>query len=60
MLGLHPFITVVGNVALIIGVLSSIDGLGVGITVDPDVVAGPDTLVPHRRDAMAELVTLVR
>ncbi len=60
MLGLHPFINVVGNVALIIGVLSYIDGLGVGITVDPDVVGGPDTLVPHLRDAMAELVTLVR
>ena len=35
MLGLHPFINVVGNVALIIGVLSYLDDLGVGITVDP-------------------------
>ena len=60
MLGLHPFINVVGNLALIIGVLSYVHGLGVGITVDPDVVAGSDTLVPHLRDAMAELVTLVR
>jgi diacylglycerol O-acyltransferase len=60
MLGLHPFINVVGNLALIIGVLSYVDGLGVGITVDPDVVGDPDTLVPHLRDAMAELVTLVR
>jgi hypothetical protein len=51
---------VVGNLALIIGVLSYVDGLGVGITVDPDVVAGSDTLVPHLRDAMAELATLVR
>ena len=52
MLGLHPFINVVGNVALIIGVLSYVDDLGVGITVDPDVVGDPDTLlltcVPRR------------
>ncbi len=41
MLGLHPFINVVGNVAMIIGVLSYVDDLGVGITVDPDVVGDP-------------------
>lgn len=41
MLGLHPFINVVGNVALMIGVLSYVDDLGVGITVDPEVVGDP-------------------
>ncbi len=60
MLGLHPFINVVGNVALIIGVLSYVDDLGVGITVDPDVVGDPRAIVTHLRAAASELVTLAR
>ncbi len=56
MLGLHPFINVVGNVALIIGVLSYVDGLGVGVTVDPDVVGDPQALIAHLRTAATELV----
>ncbi|MFA9563199.1 MAG: wax ester/triacylglycerol synthase family O-acyltransferase [Acidimicrobiales bacterium] len=60
MLGLHPFINVVGNVALIIGVLSYVEDLGVGITVDPDVVGDPDAILPHLHAATTELVSLVR
>jgi WS/DGAT/MGAT family acyltransferase len=59
MLSLHPFINVVGNLALIIGVLSYVDDLGVGISVDPDVVGDPDALVPHLRAAVAELMSCV-
>ena len=60
MLGLHPFINVVGNVALIIGVLSYVDDLGVGITVDPDVVGDPEAIITHLRAAATEMVALVR
>ncbi|MDH3731085.1 MAG: wax ester/triacylglycerol synthase family O-acyltransferase, partial [Acidimicrobiia bacterium] len=55
MLGLHPFINVVGNVALIIGVLSYVDDLGVGITVDPDVVGDPEAIITHLRAAATEM-----
>ncbi len=60
MLGLHPFINVVGNVALIIGVLSYVDDLGVGVTVDPDVGGDPRAITAGMRGAAAELVALVR
>jgi hypothetical protein len=59
LLGLHPFITVVGNVALMIGVLSYVDDLGVGITVDPDVVGDPQAIATHMRAAAVELVSRV-
>lgn len=59
MLGLHPFINVVGNVALIIGVLSYEDDLGIGVTVDPDVVGDPEPIANHLRAAATELVALV-
>lgn len=38
MLDLAPFITCTGNLALMIGVLSYVDTVGVGVTVDPDLV----------------------
>ena len=60
MLGLHPFINVVGNVALMIGVLSYVDDLGVGITVDPDVTGDPQALVTHMHAAATELAALAR
>ena len=41
----YPFVTVTGNLALIAGVLSYGGGLGVGLTVDPDVVEDLDGLV---------------
>ena len=56
LLAVHPFITGVGNIALIIGVLSYGDELGVGITVDPDVVDDPDGLLEHIQASAAELV----
>ncbi|NLA37328.1 MAG: wax ester/triacylglycerol synthase family O-acyltransferase, partial [Actinobacteria bacterium] len=59
MLALHPFIDVVGNVALIIGVLSYVDGLGVGITVDPDIAGDPHDVVGHLRAAVAEMAALI-
>lgn len=59
MLGLHPFINVVGNVALMIGVLSYVDDLGIGITVDPDVVGDPQAIATHLQAAAAELVARV-
>ena len=52
---LHPIVTGVGNIALIIGVLSYVDHLGVGITVDPDVITDADALMDDVRAATAEL-----
>lgn len=60
LLRLSPFITGVGNIALIIGVLSYVDELGVGITVDPDVVEDPERIVGHMRAAATELAEFVR
>ncbi len=60
LLRLSPFITGVGNIALIIGVLSYVDELGVGITVDPDVVGDPRRILVHMRAAAAQLAELVR
>jgi diacylglycerol O-acyltransferase len=60
MLGLYPFINVVGNVALIVGVLSYVDDLGIGVTADRDVVGDPQPLIEHFRAATDELVDLAR
>jgi WS/DGAT/MGAT family acyltransferase len=60
MLGLHPFIDVVGNVGLIVGVLSYRDRLGVGVTVDPDLAAEPDSIIELLDDAADELLAAVR
>jgi WS/DGAT/MGAT family acyltransferase len=59
LLRLHPFITGAGNIALIIGVLSYLDGLGVGITVDPDRTGDPRVIAGHVRAAASELAALV-
>ena len=42
------------------GVLSYVDELGVGITVDPDVVGDPRQIVAHMRASSTELADLVR
>ncbi|MCU0270223.1 MAG: wax ester/triacylglycerol synthase family O-acyltransferase [Acidimicrobiales bacterium] len=55
MLELVPFITCTGNMALMIGVLSYVDTLGVGITVDPDVVPDVEALGEALRWAVGEL-----
>lgn len=48
--------TVIGNIALIIGVVSYGGSLGVGITVDPDVVVDVDGFTAALDRAFAELV----
>ena len=60
LLGLHPFIDVVGNVGLIVGVLSYRGHLGVGVTVDPDVAGGPAAITQLLADAADELLDAVR
>jgi len=60
LLAVHPIVTGVGNIALIIGVLSYGEELGVGITVDPDVVDDPDGLLEGIQAAAAELVEWAR
>lgn len=59
MLELVPFITCTGNMALMIGVLSYAGTLGVGITVDPDVVPDVDALGRALRWASQELTRAV-
>ncbi len=56
MLEVFPFVGGTGNLALIIGVLSYEDGLGVGITVDPDVVPDLDVLVEGVGQAARALI----
>lgn len=56
MLELYPYVSVTGNVATIIGVLSYEDGLGVGITVDADVVPDVEVLVDGMSLAARALV----
>jgi WS/DGAT/MGAT family acyltransferase len=60
LLGMHPFIDVVGNVGLIVGVLSYRDHLGVGVTVDPDVAGGPAAIAQLLADAADELLDAAR
>jgi WS/DGAT/MGAT family acyltransferase len=60
LLRLSPFITGVGNIALIVGVLSYTDTLGIGVTVDPDAVGDPGPILARMRTAAKELADLVR
>jgi diacylglycerol O-acyltransferase / wax synthase len=60
MLELFPFVTVTGNIALIIGVLSYGDILGVGVTVDSDVVPDVDLFVADLGESARELVDASR
>jgi hypothetical protein len=53
---LYPYICGVGNIAVIIGVISYLDALGVSLTVDADVVPDPDLLAEGFRRATVELV----
>lgn len=57
-LEMHPFVTGVGNLACIVAALSYDDHLGVGITVDPDVVAEPDRLLEDLIEVGTELTRL--
>lgn len=60
MLEMFPFINVTGNIAVIVGVLSYEDGLGVSITVDADVIDDLDALAAAIDGASSELVDAVR
>ncbi|HVN50753.1 MAG TPA: WS/DGAT domain-containing protein, partial [Acidimicrobiales bacterium] len=53
---LYPFITVTGNIGVIVGVLSYVDTLGLSVTVDADVVPDLDRLVAALRAAADSLV----
>lgn len=57
---LHPIVTGAGNIAVIIGVLSYVDQMGVAITVDPDVVTDADHLMESFSEAANELIQLCR
>jgi hypothetical protein len=53
---LYPYICGVGNIAVIIGVISYLDALGVSLTVDADVLPDVDLLAEGLHLAAAELV----
>jgi diacylglycerol O-acyltransferase / wax synthase len=53
---MYPFVTVTGNLGLMIGVVSYDDTLGMGITVDADAVPDVSTLAQELERAAAELV----
>ena len=52
----YPFICGIGNLAVVIGVVSYGDQLGIGITVDRDLVPDVDVLVEGVQLAAAELL----
>jgi WS/DGAT/MGAT family acyltransferase len=60
MLALHPYVSVTGNIAMIVGLLSYGEQLGVGITVDADAVPDVDLLAEGIEEASRELVESVR
>ena len=53
---LYPFITVTGNIGVIVGVLSYDDTLGVAVTVDADAVPDLDRLMAAMAAAAEDLV----
>jgi diacylglycerol O-acyltransferase / wax synthase len=53
---MYPFVTVTGNLGLMIGVVSYGDTLGVGITVDADAVPDVADLARELEKAATELV----
>lgn len=58
LLAMHPIVSGVGNIACIVGVLSYGDRLGIGLTVDPDVVRDPDRFMADLIGASNELCGL--
>jgi len=56
MLELFPFVTVAGNIALIIGVLSYDGTLGVGLTADADAIVDLDRFAEAIERSALELV----
>ena len=57
---LYPFITVTGNIGVIVGVLSYLDALGLPLTVDADVVPDLDRLMAAMAAAADALVEQAR
>ena len=53
---LYPFITVTGNIGVIVGALSYLDEMGVSVTVDADVVPDLDRLMAAMAAAADALV----
>jgi hypothetical protein len=53
---MFPFVTVTANLGVMIGVVSYLDTLGVGITVDADTVPDVALLAAAVQDAATELV----
>lgn len=60
LLELFPFVGVTGNISLIVGALSYGDSLGIGITVDADVIPDVDRLVVGIEQAADSLVRASR
>jgi diacylglycerol O-acyltransferase / wax synthase len=56
LLELFPFVTVTGNIGLIIGVVSYNSSLGVGLTADADVISDLDALVEGIERSACELI----
>ncbi len=56
LLEMHPIVTGVGNLACIVGVLSYLDTLGLGITVDSDVIADPGALLDATLESARDLI----
>jgi WS/DGAT/MGAT family acyltransferase len=57
LLEMYPFVTVTGNLAITIGVVSYEDALGIGITVDADAVPDVTALAASIAGAADELVS---
>jgi hypothetical protein len=57
LLEMYPFVTVTGNLAITIGVVSYEDALGIGITVDADAVPDVTALATSIAGAADELVS---
>jgi diacylglycerol O-acyltransferase len=60
LLELFPFVTVTGNIALIIGVLSYNGTLGVGLTADADVIGDLDGFAEGIERCASELIDSAR
>lgn len=60
LLELYPYVGVTGNIAVIVGVISYGDALGLGITVDAGVVPDADRLADAFRVAARDLITASR
>jgi diacylglycerol O-acyltransferase / wax synthase len=56
MVEVHPLVSGTGNIALIIGVLSYGDGLSVCVTVDADVVPGPEVILDGFAGGLTDLL----